>query len=121
MATVFGNDKVRAFCIIFQLVNHVVRVFLDIFLCHYYSEIMPSIFDKAMYFSITASGFSILTFTETLVYLPVFDWLVLITAPRLLKASSTSMIFRLSVGTINLYKYSDGHSDVVFNSSLSLA
>ncbi len=80
---------------------------------------MPSTEDTSMYLSITSWEFFTSTSTDKLVYFPVLDWVVLMTAPMQSKAFATVAIFFGSVGTINLNKYSDGKAVFMSNSTLS--
>lgn len=84
-------------------------------------ETIPSIVDNSWYFSIISCEFFIVTSTETLVNLPVFDFVVLITAPIQLNASSTFFTFPSTEGTINLNKYSAGQVLLLSNSTCNLS
>src|SRR6478609_8865989 len=109
MAAVFRNNQMLSFRIVFQIKDYIVGVFFFIFFGHIYSEIIPSMVDTSRYLSITCCGLFISTSTDMLVNLPVLDLVVLITAPMQSNAFSTLAMLSCIDGTINLYKYSDGH------------
>src|SRR6185369_9579023 len=109
MTTVLRNNQMLSFGIVFQIKDHIVGVLFFIFFGHIYSEIIPSMVDTSRYLSITCCGPSICTSTDMLVNLPVLDLVVLITAPMQSNAFSTLAMLSCIDGTINLYKYSDGH------------
>ena len=60
------------------------------------------------------------TLIEILVYFPVLEECVFITAPKLLNVFSTKLMLVALVGTINLYKYTAGQVVDSSNSDLSL-
>src|SRR6478752_6943847 len=120
MTAVLGNNQMLSLGIIFQIINNVVGVLFFIFFGHIYSEIIPSIVDTSRYLSITCCGLFISTSTDILVNLPVLDLVVFITAPMLSNARSTCSILLCIDGTINLYKYSDGHVVLASSSAFNL-
>lgn len=78
----------------------------------------PSSFETSKYFSITASGDSILTFIETLVYTPFEESLVCIVALVPSKIAVISATLSSWAFTMNLYKYGAGHKVSRVNCSL---